>query len=129
MFCGERLRYLRKQKKMTQEYLAKELSLTRTSITNMEFNRIIPPLKTLERLSKIFNVSIYYFLDTTSDTINKLPFIIPRQFKHRNDCIEYLANREGLDKLKLEKLTDNELIEFSNKIQEYIEILSYKYKR
>ena len=61
MFCGERLKYLRKEKKITQEYLAKELCLSRTSVTNMEFNRIIPPLKTLEKLSKIFNVSIYYF--------------------------------------------------------------------
>lgn len=96
----------------------------------MEVDRINPPLKTLEMLAMAFDVSIYYFLDTEDkDKKNKFPFIIPIHFHDKNDCMEYLSNREGLNELYLEKLTDEELIEFANEIQDYIEILSYKYKR
>ena len=129
MFRGERLRYLRKQENMTQEELAIKLDLKRSTVTSMEVNRITPTLKTLETLVKIFDVSIYYFLDESPSNPNQLPFTIPRHFKDRIDCIEYLSNREGLNELYLEKLTDDEVIEFSNKIQEYIETLSYKYRR
>lgn len=129
MFRGERLRYLRKQENMTQEDLAKKLDLKRSTVTNMEVNRITPPLKTLETLVKIFDVSIEYFLDETVSNSNQLPFIIPKKFSYRSECMDYLSRHEGLNKLYLEKLTDDELIKFSNEIQEYIETLSYKYKR
>jgi transcriptional regulator with XRE-family HTH domain len=115
---------------MTQEDLAKKLNLKRATISNMEVDRISPPLKTLEMLAKAFDVSIYYFLDTEDkDKKNKFPFIIPKQFHCKNDCMKYLSSREGLNKLYLKKLTDEELIEFANEIQNYIEILSYKYKK
>jgi len=129
VFRGERLRYLRKQENMTQEDLAKKLDLKRSTVTNMEVNRITPPLKTLETLVKIFDVSIEYFLDETVSNSNQLPFIIPKKFSYRSECMDYLSRHEGLNKLYLEKLTDDELIKFSNEIQEYIETLSYKYKR
>ncbi|MCB2309259.1 helix-turn-helix transcriptional regulator [Clostridium estertheticum] len=130
MFRGECLSYLRKQNNMTQEDLAKKLDLKRATISNMEVDRISPPLKTLEMLAKTFNVSIYYFLDTEDkDKKNKFPFIIPKKFHDKDDCMEYLSNREGLKNLYLEKLTDEELIDFANEIQNYIEILSYKYKK
>lgn len=129
MFRGERLKYLRKQKNMTQEDLAKELNLKRSTVSSMEANRITPPLKTLETLMKLFDVSIDYFLEEILSGSNELPFIIPRKFSDRNVCMDYLSSHEGLNKLCLEKLTDDELINFSNEIQEYIETLSYKYKR
>jgi transcriptional regulator with XRE-family HTH domain len=130
VFRGECLSYLRKQNNMTQEDLAKKMSLKRATISNMEVDRISPPLKTLEMLALTFDVSIYYFLDTEDkEKKNKFPFIIPMQFHDEKDCIKYLSNREGLNKLDLEKLTAEELIEFANEIQAYIEILSYKYKR
>ncbi|HEY8889631.1 MAG TPA: helix-turn-helix transcriptional regulator [Clostridium sp.] len=129
MFIGERLKFLRKQKHMTQEKLALLLNLERSSITSIEANRTTPTLNHLEKFCDIFDVSIYYFLEREVP-INKLQFnVIRKKFNDKTDCINYLSKHEAINNLALEKLTDEELINFSNEIQEYIETLSYKYKR
>jgi len=129
MFIGERLKFLRNQKRMTQKQLALLLNLERSSITSIEANRTQPSLKHLESFCDVFDVSIYYFLDREVPT-NKLQFnVIRKKFNDKTDCISYLSKHESINNLDLEKLTDEELINFSNEIQEYIEILSYKYKK
>ncbi|MBU3174422.1 helix-turn-helix domain-containing protein [Clostridium estertheticum] len=129
MFIGERLKFLRTQNHMTQKELALLLNLERTSITSIESNRTQPTLKYLENFCDIFDVSIYYFLNREVPH-NKLQFNVVRKiFNDKDDCIKYLAKHEAINDLNLEKLNDEELIEFANEIQKYIEILSYKYRR
>lgn len=58
----ERLKQLRKEKKMTQAALAKELAYGATAISNYESGHNQPSITDLKKIASIFNVSMDYLL-------------------------------------------------------------------
>lgn len=67
-----RLKFLRKQKHMSQLSLAMKLNLTQNSISRYETGEREPDLNTLIRIADYFNVSIDYLLERTDNPkINK----------------------------------------------------------
>lgn len=58
---GQKLRHLRKSKKMTQEEVAEKVDITRSTISNYEIGRRTPHLKDLTRLAAVFGVGLDYF--------------------------------------------------------------------
>lgn len=69
MEFSKRLKFLRNEKNISQEELAKLLNISRTSITNYELGRNEASTQVLDKLSEIFNCSIDYLLGK-SDTRN-----------------------------------------------------------
>jgi len=57
-----RIRTLRKQKKMTQKELAQHLQVAPATLSYWESEKYEPDIKSLKMLSKFFNVSIDYIL-------------------------------------------------------------------
>lgn len=68
---GKMIVALRKERKMTQDDLAKRLNCSKQAISNYENNRRNPDYETLEALADIFNVPIG-FLVTPEDQIKEL---------------------------------------------------------
>lgn len=62
---GTRLRFLRKQKKMTQAKLAKYLSLGESTISFYESGKRTPDFDLLRKIAAYFNVSTDYLLGIT----------------------------------------------------------------
>lgn len=62
MMLGERLTKLRKNKKLTQQELAKRIGITRSSLSQYEVNNRQPDYNTLKKFSDFFNVSIDYLI-------------------------------------------------------------------
>ena len=62
MEFSKRLKFLRNEKNISQEELAKLLNISRTSITNYELGRNEASTQVLDKLSEIFNCSIDYLL-------------------------------------------------------------------
>lgn len=58
----ERLKALRKEKKLTQGQLAEVLSYGYTAISNYESGRNEPSIEDLKKIAKYFNVSMDYLL-------------------------------------------------------------------
>ncbi|WP_313525999.1 helix-turn-helix domain-containing protein [Anaerotignum sp.] len=58
----ERLKQLRKERKMTQAALAKELTYGATAISNYESGHNQPSISDLKKIASIFNVSMDYLL-------------------------------------------------------------------
>ncbi|MBD5106132.1 MAG: helix-turn-helix transcriptional regulator [Lachnospiraceae bacterium] len=54
MSLGKNIQYLRKQKKITQEKLAEEMSVSRQTVSKWEADEIVPELNKLITLSDIF---------------------------------------------------------------------------
>ena len=54
---GQRLRYLRRQKNITQERLAEAIGVSVDLISNIERGVNAPSFKTIEKLSEALNVS------------------------------------------------------------------------
>ena len=61
---GDRLKSLRKEKKIGQIELAKQLGVGKSIISLWETNQCEPTLSKLIAMSKFFNVTIDYLADT-----------------------------------------------------------------
>lgn len=58
MSLGKNIQYLRKQKKITQEQLAEEMSVSRQTVSKWEADEIVPELNKLITLSNIFSCKL-----------------------------------------------------------------------
>lgn len=79
---GDRLKYLRKYNRYTQDELATRLFLDKSSISKYEHNKNIPENDVLTRMADLFEVSVDYLLCRTDNpnlsliegTLNGKPF-------------------------------------------------------
>lgn len=62
---GDRLITLRTEKRMTQDELAKELNMARSTYAQYEVNRRQPGIDNLKKLADYFNVTTDYLLGRT----------------------------------------------------------------
>lgn len=67
MLLRERLKLLREEKGLTQEKLAKSLSLSVSAVGMYEAGERQPPYATLEKIASFFNVSTDYLLGRTDE--------------------------------------------------------------
>lgn len=58
---GHKIKILRKGRKLTQQELADKLNINRSSISNYEINRRVPPVKELQKICDFFGVGMDYF--------------------------------------------------------------------
>lgn len=58
---GEKIKTKRKEINLTQEYLAKELNISRQAVSKWEKGLSEPSMNNLIKISEIFGVDIYYF--------------------------------------------------------------------
>src|SRR5690554_148330 len=72
MFLGKNLRFLRKQKGLTQSDIAEKLDIKRTMISAYEDGRSEPKLAGLNILAGIFNVSVDELLNRNIEVSGKI---------------------------------------------------------
>lgn len=70
---GQKLRLLRKEKRMTQQELADALEIKRATVSNYEIGRRSPHLSELRRIAEYFGVGLDYFgMVQTDDVLDLL---------------------------------------------------------
>ena len=72
MSFGDRLRSLRREKKMTQEDLAKLLNVSRAAVGRYETDERFPDKNTLKKIADIFEVSMDYLFERSNDKAGNL---------------------------------------------------------
>jgi len=116
MSIGSNIKKIRKEKKLTQQQLAKEIGISRSYLSDVENNRYNPSSKTLESFAEKLDVSMYFLTTgtkTLSDTSMKLDVdklaedikkfgIGKKTKKHHQQTYENLKD-------SLKKLLDSEL--------------------
>ncbi|WP_297281492.1 helix-turn-helix domain-containing protein [uncultured Anaerococcus sp.] len=70
---GEKIKNKRKELNFTQEYLAKELGISRQAVSKWEKGLSESSMDNLVRLSEIFGVDIEYFKTDNGETENNSP--------------------------------------------------------
>lgn len=81
---GNKILKLRKERKLTLNKMAEEISMSPGLISQVERGVIAPSLETLLRISKFFGVSPAYLLDDitpTENSVNACPVIHPNKRK------------------------------------------------
>lgn len=66
---GNKLKTLRKGRKLTQEQAAEKLGITRASVSNYETGRRLPHLSELRRLAEFYGVGLDYFGIAATDEV------------------------------------------------------------
>lgn len=64
---GNKIRQLRQEKKLTIEEFAELTEFTASYISQLERNKLEPSLTALTKISKVLDVSLYYFLEEESN--------------------------------------------------------------
>ncbi|MDN5276299.1 MAG: hypothetical protein PWR01_264 [Clostridiales bacterium] len=103
---AERLRKLRKERKMTQTDLGKILGLSTSAIGMYEQGRRDPDSNTLQKIADIFNVTVDYLLGR-SDIRNPYIFDEKKSTENNKKCCIIVDENEFI--------SVKELCEFINK--------------
>lgn len=64
---GERISELREKHQLTQEELAKHLSISRASLSHYEKNRRVPDYEVVKKMADFFQVTVDYLIGRTDD--------------------------------------------------------------
>lgn len=76
MNIGERIKEARLNTKMTQDDLAKELNVSRSTVANWESGRNNPDVESLIKIADILKVPIKRLLKESGSILNKLTFTV-----------------------------------------------------
>lgn len=135
MELGQRLREKRKEKKISAEYLAKELGVSVSTVYRYEDSSIVKiPVSTFEKMCDILGT-------TPAEMMGNAPEIshnksdndarLPDTFENPNEAMEFLlklptvAAYGGYDPSKMD---DETMVAFANEILQQLQLVSYKYR-
>lgn len=127
---GERIKNIRKEKKISVEYLAKELGVSKTTIYRYEDSTIEKiPLQVFDKICDLLGVSASELMGN-APKVNEQPEL-PSAFDNAQDAMEFiiktptLAAYGGYDP---SSMSDETIVEFANEILQQLKLVSYKYK-
>lgn len=130
MTIGERIKTIRKSKKISVDTIANQLGISKTTIYRYEDSTIEKiPLQVIEKLSEILGVRLAELTGNGPD--KKETSELPVAFDNAQDAMEFiiktptLAAFGGYDP---ESMSDETIVEFANEILQQLKLVSYKYK-
>ena len=130
MTIGERIKKIRKEKKISVDYLATELGISKTTLYRYEDATIEKiPIKVFDRLCVLLDVSPAELMG--NEPSEPVPLKLPTEFKDARQAIEFLiktpllAAYGGYDP---DSMSDETIVKFANEILHQLEIVSHKYK-
>ncbi len=130
MTIGERIKTIRKEKKISVDYLAKELGVSKTTIYRYEDSSIEKiPVSIFDKLCILLDVSPAELMGNvpTKENDDKLP----SSFKNAQDAMEFILKTPTLAAYggyNPNEMSDETIIDFANEILQQLKLVSYKYK-
>lgn len=110
---GSRFKELRKEKKLTQEQLANQFFLNKSSISRYENNNQVPETDTLKKFADFFNVSTDYLLGRSDKRTEAIEPTLPEDFTPETFAAKLAPELEGYSELPDEaKQTLKEVLSF-----------------
>lgn len=130
MTIGERIKAIRQEKKISINYIASELGVSKTTIYRYEDSTIEKiPLQYFDKLCEILGVSAAELMGNVPESNSSE---LPSAFNNAQDAMEFilktptLAAYGGYDPASM---SDDTLVEFANEILQQLKLVSYKYKK
>ena len=130
MTIGERIKEIRKTKKISVDYLAKELGVSKTTIYRYEDSTIEKiPINIFDQLCILLDVTPAELMGNNIATAEKTE--LPGEFRNAQDAMEFilktptLAAYGGYDP---NSMSDETIVDFANEILQQLKLVSYKYK-
>ena len=92
---NQRFRLLRQAQGISQVELAKQLGVTKQSISNWENDNIQPSIDMLKQLAQVFSVSTDYLLGLDHTDIIDVSGLTPEVIGHLRQLIDDLRTAQG----------------------------------
>ncbi len=92
---NQRIRLLRQAQGISQVELAKQLGVTKQSISNWENDNIQPSIDMLKQLAQVFSVSTDYLLGLDHTDIIDVSGLTPEVIGHLRQLIDDLRTAQG----------------------------------
>lgn len=129
MTIGERIKNLRKEKKISVDSIAKELGVSKTTIYRYEDSTIEKiPIKIFDRLCDILEVTPAELMGN-NDVASEGPEL-PGEFKNAQDAMEFLIKTPTLAAFggyDPDSMSNETIVDFANEILQQLKLVSYKY--
>lgn len=124
----ERVKELCSKKGISQRKLESEIGLSNGA--SSKWSKSSPSGEVLQKVADYFDVSTDYILGRTDTKNNDRE--IPDDFSTPEDAIKFILEKNvimGFGGFDVNKLSDEEVIEFANELLNQLRLLSYKYKK
>lgn len=113
MSFDKKLKALRLENEMTQEYIAQHINVSRSTIAGYETKNRQPSHEKLTALANLFHVSVDYLLDdddtiTLTPSANGAPTLEEQKLLHRYRKLSARSKRDVMEYIHLMELRDND---------------------
>lgn len=130
---ASRIKSLRKEKDLTQEEFGKLFGIVKSTVSLYESDKSTPDDEMKRKIAEYFGVSLDYLMGN-SDIRNPYKDDIHTQdeFTTPEEAISFLLSQEvimGFGGFDIDKLSDEDKIQFANELLGQLKLLSYKYKK
>lgn len=129
MTIGERIKKIRKSKKISVEALAKELGVSKTTIYRYEDSTIEKiPVVVFDKLCTLLDVTPSQLM---GNTLSEDKPELPSSFNNAQDAMEFIIKTPSIAAYggyDIDSMSDETVVEFANEILRQLRIVSYKYK-
>lgn len=124
----------------TKYRLAKESGLSQSTVHDiLSGKKVNPNSNTLSKIADALGVSINEFFDEDTEETNadcnkepieKIMPTIPTEFTNPDEARAYISKHQifGSNGFNLNKMSDDEVLEFANELLKQMELVAYKYK-
>lgn len=130
MTVGERIKEIRKSKKISVDYIAKELGISKTTIYRYEDSTIEKiPLTIFDKLCQILEVSPAELTGNVSVKTKQPP--LPEELNDAQDAMEFLIKIPSIAAFggyNPQEMSNETIVAFANEILQQLKLVSYKYK-
>lgn len=132
---AERIKKLRTEKSLTQEEFGKIFGIVKSTVSLYEGNKSTPDDEIKKKIAKYFDVSLDYLMaesDVRNPYEDKKEPNFPEGFETPEQAVEFLLNQNvimGFGGFDIDKLSDEQVVDFANELLNQLKLLSYKYKK
>lgn len=134
---GKKLKKLRNNNGYTLKQLSEICGLSISFISDIENNRRNPSIENLNKLADALGISVNDFLDNTESKKGKTGSIkqttlAQEEFKTPQEAMQFILKQPaifGFGGFDVQKMSDEEILDFANELLRQLKLISYKYKR
>lgn len=134
-YLSKNIRFLRKKNKWGQDKLAELVDRSQPTIQQWESGLRSPNMATVDKLSKLFNVSmntlVYTDIEETNNNSSDKSCGNTFHFNTAEEALQYIISQPMVAAsggYNLGEMTDEQIIEFANDLMDLLKIAAKKYK-
>lgn len=142
MSLGENIRNIRKSKGISILKLRELTGLSKSTISELENDKSSPTAETLQKIADALDVYVSDFFkdenetelirEETSKYYSTTPLSDEFQFKTPQEAMKFILEQPaimGFGGFDINKMSDDEIMDFANELLNQLKLLGYKYKK